>query len=526
MALPDLVVNVTAKFDDFRAAMANVRADLDKTSTTVGNTKAAFVSSAAAIRKLAAPVAAVTAALGAASAAGFGLASSTAKAGDSAAKTADRLGIGIEALQELRFAAERSGVSANQFDTALQRMTRRIAEAAQGSGAAKDAIEELGLDAAALATMTPDAALEAVADSMAHVADQSDRVRLGFKLFDSEGVGLINTLAGGADGLEEMRQAARDTGAVISEDTARASEQFQDRMQDLQSSMAGLRTEIGEKLIPIFVDVVIPVLVDKVIPAIASVIEALSKVGPAISTMRENVTGAINGIRNTFNEWVTWFQELPARFVQFGEDVITGFQQGITTKFNEIKDSLMSPFQNFTAGVRGIFRTQSPSKVFREIGGWVSEGFALGVQGGADQIRESAGVFDEFTQKAQSALAKNRKIAAAEAFINAAKAASQALASPGLNPFAKIAAAASVFSAGKQFVQAINSGSASAISGGAGGAAPVSAAPAQSQAPLQVSLAGLNADQLYEGGGIGRLFDYLNKEARDRGFPGYMILGA
>jgi len=40
----------------------------------------------------------------------FGLANSTADLGDNVAKTADKLGIGLGALQELRYAAERSGV--------------------------------------------------------------------------------------------------------------------------------------------------------------------------------------------------------------------------------------------------------------------------------------------------------------------------------------------------------------------------------------------------------------------------------
>ena len=68
--------------------------------------------------------------------AGFllGLAKSVADTGDKAAKTADKLGVQIEALQELRYAAELSGIAQNNFDTGLQRMTRRAAEAAKGTG--------------------------------------------------------------------------------------------------------------------------------------------------------------------------------------------------------------------------------------------------------------------------------------------------------------------------------------------------------------------------------------------------------
>lgn len=53
---------------------------------------------------------------------------------DSTAKFARMIGVSTESLVGLRHAASLSGVAANTFDTALQRMTRRTAEAAQGTG--------------------------------------------------------------------------------------------------------------------------------------------------------------------------------------------------------------------------------------------------------------------------------------------------------------------------------------------------------------------------------------------------------
>jgi hypothetical protein len=60
-------------------------------------------------------------------------------------KTADTIGVGIEALQELRFAAKASDVEQQTLDQALQRFTRRAAEAAQGTGEAKDALAQMGI---------------------------------------------------------------------------------------------------------------------------------------------------------------------------------------------------------------------------------------------------------------------------------------------------------------------------------------------------------------------------------------------
>jgi hypothetical protein len=61
-------------------------------------------------------------------------------AADAIGKTADKIGVGVEALQELRFAAKASGIEQQTLDMALPRFTRRAAEAAQGIGEAKDGL--------------------------------------------------------------------------------------------------------------------------------------------------------------------------------------------------------------------------------------------------------------------------------------------------------------------------------------------------------------------------------------------------
>src|SRR5210317_1869485 len=75
------------------------------------------------------------------------LVNSANKAIDALAKTADKLGVTTEALAGLRLAAQLTGVETRQLDLGLQRATRRISEAAVGTGEAQAALKELGLDA-------------------------------------------------------------------------------------------------------------------------------------------------------------------------------------------------------------------------------------------------------------------------------------------------------------------------------------------------------------------------------------------
>jgi hypothetical protein len=103
-------------------------------------------------------------------------------------KTADTIGVGVEALQELRFAAKASEVEQQTLDQALQRFARRAAEAAQGTGEAKDALAQMGItlrDQSGNLRSSEDL-LGDVADAFARIEDPAERVRLAFKLFDSE----------------------------------------------------------------------------------------------------------------------------------------------------------------------------------------------------------------------------------------------------------------------------------------------------------------------------------------------------
>ena len=171
------------------------------------------------------------------------------KAIDSMAKFARVVGVSTEALAGLQLAAEETaGFTGQQFNLALQRMTRRIAEAAQGSGEAKAAIKELGLSARDLARAGPDEAFLLIADAMQGVTEQSDRLRLGFKLFDSEGARLVNTLAAGRAAIEGFGQLAEELGLTFSEFDARQVEAANDAIGRMGAVLAGISRQLAIEL--------------------------------------------------------------------------------------------------------------------------------------------------------------------------------------------------------------------------------------------------------------------------------------
>ena len=193
-----------------------------------------------------------TALVGAGAAAGiFGIANSTATLGDQVAKTGDKIGIALGPFQELRYAAERSGVSTDKFDSSLERFVKRMGEATQGTGAARKAYEELGLSAEDLSKLTPEKSLEVVADRLSSVENQSQRVAIAAQLFGREGVAMVKD---GSLGLQALRKDARATGYVLGEQAARDAEAFKDALLDAQLGMAGMKNTIGAELMPAITD--------------------------------------------------------------------------------------------------------------------------------------------------------------------------------------------------------------------------------------------------------------------------------
>ena len=170
---------------------------------------------------------------------------------DSLAKTADKIGVTTEALGGLRHAAELTGVGSDTLDMAMQRLTRRVSEAANGTGEAKNALIELGINAANLEKLPLDVQMEVIADAMGDVKSQSDKVRLAMRLFDSEGVSLVNTLASGSTGLQQMAKEADTLGITVSRVDAAKIEMANDAVTKSKGVFTGLGNQLATAFSPI-----------------------------------------------------------------------------------------------------------------------------------------------------------------------------------------------------------------------------------------------------------------------------------
>lgn len=201
---------------------------------------------------------AMTAITGAAIAAGGALAGMikiTADVGDKIQKLSQRLGASTEFLSQMRHTTELTGVSFDTFTTGLQRMTRRLAEAAStGKGEAVPALEALGVSIKDIAGLAPEKQFMILADAMEGVSNQGEKVRIAMKLFDTEGVSLIQTMEGGSAAIQMLNDEADALGLTMSQQAADASAEFNDELTRLKSVFTGMAEDIGRDLMPQITD--------------------------------------------------------------------------------------------------------------------------------------------------------------------------------------------------------------------------------------------------------------------------------
>lgn len=163
---------------------------------------------------------------------------------DEIAKTSRKLGMATEDLIAFQLAgAELAGMQDNTVNMAMQRFTRRLAEAAHGTGEAKAAIEELGLSAQNLNAAGTRAAFDEIANAMLLVENPADRLRIAFKLFDSEGAAMVNVMNEGAGAIDLFADKAQKLGLVFSDAEAAKVEAMNDAIGELKLSLGGLGRE-------------------------------------------------------------------------------------------------------------------------------------------------------------------------------------------------------------------------------------------------------------------------------------------
>lgn len=177
---------------------------------------------------------------------------------DELSKTAQKVGVTVEALSRLKYAAELSDVSLEGLATGLKKLSVNMSEAAAtGKGKAAGAFQALGISVtdASGALKSSDVVLTEIAGKFGALQDGAGKTALAVALFGKSGADLIPLLNSGADGLAEMAAEADALGLTIDTKTAKASEAFNDNLTRLKAVGAGLTNQMAAALAPALVDI-------------------------------------------------------------------------------------------------------------------------------------------------------------------------------------------------------------------------------------------------------------------------------
>lgn len=171
---------------------------------------------------------------------------------DEIAKTADFAGIGVEALQEYRFAFDRAGVSQEKTDKGLIKLGKTIGELRAGSGTLFTILQKTNTEflQQLVAAENAEEAFDLLINKLATTENHMDRAALSAAAFGRTGQLMANALKDGIEPFNALIARARELGFVLDEETVRKGEVAKDVFTDIGAVMKGLALSIGGDALP------------------------------------------------------------------------------------------------------------------------------------------------------------------------------------------------------------------------------------------------------------------------------------
>lgn len=228
MADQNLKVTLSA-VDKTRQAFASVRNGLGRIGRSVANVRTALIGLGAtvALKQFATQI-------------------------DNLAKASGRLGLTVNQIQSLQFAASQTGASAAELEKGLTRFSRNISEASTGIGTGVRAFEALGITLTDVdGNLKPtNELLNEVSDRLSFIKDPADKVRIAFDLFGRSGVNLVNTLQAGSGELNKLRDEFNSVTLQLTSQDAKAVEEANDLFDKLGRTFVSFGQKITTFILP------------------------------------------------------------------------------------------------------------------------------------------------------------------------------------------------------------------------------------------------------------------------------------
>lgn len=239
----------------------------------------------------------------------FALVKKFTDAADGIVDTADRLGIGVEALQEFRFAAGQSGMETAELDKSLGFLSKNTGLAALGKGPALGAFKKLGIQIkdSSGKMKSMEELLPALADKFKGIQDPSVRAALATQLFGKEGAKMGLVLSKGSEEIEAMRKQARDLGLVMGRGSLEKAAAFDDTLKKVMGTVEAIGFRIASVLLPVFQK-----LADEFLAWAVQNGDTIDAFAETFKMALEGVVGVAKFAFGVLGSLSRWFTGLPA----------------------------------------------------------------------------------------------------------------------------------------------------------------------------------------------------------------------
>jgi hypothetical protein len=172
---------------------------------------------------------------------------------DRTSDTAKKLGLTIEQFQRMGFAAQQTGASQEAMGEGLRFLSQNMVEAVNGSAAATEWFQRVGLSVKQLKGMNAGQVFEAIADKFASIPDAGmnaeKKIAAARALMGRGGDELIQTLNSGSAGMREQYREADRLG-VVSTATADRVGTFNDQFDKMVFAIKGVVAAVLNAALP------------------------------------------------------------------------------------------------------------------------------------------------------------------------------------------------------------------------------------------------------------------------------------
>jgi hypothetical protein len=172
---------------------------------------------------------------------------------DELGKAAQKIGIPVEELSKLEYAARLSDVSLDSLAGTMSKFSRSIAEVAGGGeNDAGRALQAIGVSATdAQGKLLPTTQIVSdIAEEFSVMRDGAGKTALAIALFGKSGAELIPLLNGGREAIASAGRELQQFGGVVTPEATARAQEFNDNITRLQTAFNGLLQEALAPILP------------------------------------------------------------------------------------------------------------------------------------------------------------------------------------------------------------------------------------------------------------------------------------